>query len=132
MIKTAIYARLSGDAAVAALVGTRIYPQEGPENAVYPLIIYFQVSGGDKSSRGLTGAQKHFRTLQQVDILARTPAEAIAIAAAVRAALDGHVNQSWGGVTIPAALFDDQFDGNFEPAPNIHRIIQQYRICYAE
>ena len=132
MIGAALFARLSADAAVAALVGTRIYPQEGPEDAPLPLISYFQVSSGDASSRGLSGAQKHFRTLQQIDIYARTALEAQQIASAVRASLDGQVNQNWGGVTIPAALFDDQFDGNFEPDPNVHRIIQQYRIVVAE
>ena len=132
MIHAAIFAHLSADAGLTALVGTRIYPQEGLENAVYPLISYFQVSSGDTWSRGLTGPQRHFRTLWQFDIIARTPIEAIAVAGALRAALDGLVNQTWGGVSIPASLFDDQFNGNFEPAPNVHRIIQQYRICYAE
>ena len=132
MIGAALIARLTADSALAALVGTRIYPLEGPEEATYPLITYLQVSSGDNSSRGLVGAQKHFRTLQQIDIYARTALEAQAIAVAVRASLDGQVNQTWGGVTIAAALFDDQFDGNFEPDPNLHRIIQQYRIAVSE
>jgi len=132
VIGQALSARLTGDSAVTALVGTRIYPMEGPKDAAYPLITYMQVSSGDNSSRGLTGAQKHFRTLQQIDIYGRTALEAQAIASAVRASLDGQVNQTWGGVSVPAALFDDQFDGNFEPNPNLHRIIQQYRIVVSE
>lgn len=130
MIGAAIYARLSGDAGVSALVGTRIYPGAGPEGATYPLVLYNQIDSG--AVRDLSSATDHFRTLQQIDVYATTKSSAVAIAAAVRASLDYKLNQTWGGLSIPASRFDDQFDSGFEEGSNLHRIIQQYRISYKE
>ena len=130
MIGAAIYARLSADAGVSALVGTRIYPGAGPENATYPLVLYNQIDSG--AVRDLASVTDHFRTLQQIDVYAATKGNAVAIAAAVRASLDYKLNQTWGGLSIPASRFDDQFDSGFDEGSNLHRIIQQYRISYKE
>lgn len=130
MISTALYSRLSTDAGVTALVGTRIYPQRGPENATYPLVLYQMIDSGPV--RDLASATDHFRTLMQIESYATTQLAAEAIAAAVRASLDYKINQTWGGVSIPASRFDDQFDSGFDEGSNLHRIIQQYRISYKE
>lgn len=127
MIGSGLFAKLSGDAAVTALVATRIYPEGGvPKDATYPLVTYMQVSAG--AVRRLDGAATGFATLQQIDIYARTHAAAEAIAAAVRACLDGRPRETWGPLTVMASSFDEQFDGSFEERPDLHRIIQQYRI----
>lgn len=131
-IAGAIYSKLSGTSAVTALCGTRIYPGTGPESADYPLVITQQISAGVADTRSLDGPARHFRTLYQIDVMGSTQASVQALAKAIRQALDNVVNATWGGVSIKASMFDDQFDGNFEPAPNVYRIIQQYRIVYQE
>lgn len=133
MLATALFARLTSVSAVTALVGTRSYPGAGPENPIYPLILYGQINSGAGDARTLTGAAVYFRTLQQIDIYARTRATVEATAKAVRGALDGvEAETMWGGLTIMLSMFDDQFDSAFEADTNLHRIIQQYRITYKE
>ncbi|MEO9521714.1 MAG: DUF3168 domain-containing protein [Parasphingorhabdus sp.] len=130
MIAEAIYSRLSTDAGVTTLVGTRVFPMVAPENEDYPLITYQQIDAGP--ARDLGSATDHFRTIQQIDIYSRNKIEAQNVADAVRAALDHKINQTWGGKNIPSSRFDDQFDSGFEESTNLHRIIQQYRISYKE
>jgi hypothetical protein len=136
MIGNAVFARLASVSGVTALVGanpSRIYPGVGPENPSYPLVLFNQVSSGQADARGLIGAAKYFRTIQQIDIYAATRSQADGLANAVRAALDGIESETtWGGMTIMLSMFDDQFDSGFEPDVNLHRIIQQYRIVYKE
>lgn len=132
MISTAIFAKLSGVTAVTDLVGTKLYPQQAPADAEYPLVTFAQVTDGSKETRPLTGQVKLFRTLQQFDIYSRDRANVDAIANAIRGAIDAVTNETWGGMAIKAAIFDFQLDGNFEPDPNLFRIIQQYRISYLE
>jgi len=126
MIGPALFAKLTGDSGVSSLVATRVYPQIAPENADYPHLVYQQISAGP--ARRLDGASDTFGTLQQVDIYARTKAVAETVADAVRACLDGRGRETWGATVIKASTFDEQYDGSFEETPNLHRIIQQYRI----
>lgn len=130
MIDAALHEALTADAAVAADIGTRAYPQNAAPHSDYPLVSYMQIAAGVEETRKLDGPVSHFRTLWQIDIYARTRAAAIALADKVRAALDGKINEEWGGFTILAAIFDDQRDGTFEADANLHRIIQQYRISW--
>lgn len=130
MIDAALFARLTS-ATASAIIATRAYPQKAPPDATYPLLTYFQVTAGVEDTRVLAGPVTHFRTLQQIDLYARTRAAAIALANAVRTDLDGLVNQTWGGLSIKASIFDLQLDLTFEAEPNLHRIMQQYRIAYA-
>jgi len=132
MISTAIIAKLDSVSAVTDLIGTKVYPQQAPAGVDYPIVTFSQVTDGSKETRPLVGAVKLFRTLQQFDIYSRDRAQADAIANAVRGALDAVTNETWGGLTIKAAIFDFQLDADFEPDPNLYRIIQQYRISYLE
>lgn len=132
MIDVALFARLTKDSAVSALIDTRVYPQVAPPKAVYPLVTHMLVDDGSRSARPVAGAATLFRTLNEVDIYARRRLEALELAAAVRAALDGKINEVWGGMAIKASMFDRQFDGSFDADPNLHRIIQQYRISFSQ
>lgn len=132
MIAVALYAKLSGTTAVTDLISTRVYPDVAPEGAIYPFVTFQQVSDGNLDARPLVGAATYFRTLQQIDIYARLRSEADAVANAIRGALDGATGQTWGGVAIKAALFDQQIDADFEEDANIRRVIQQYRVVFQE
>jgi len=136
MIGNAIFARLASVSGVTALVGanpSRIWPGAGPETPARPYLLYNQISSGAVDTRALRGRARIFRTLQQIDVYADTAAQADALAKTVRGAFDGIDEETtWGGMTIMLSMFDDQFDSGFEPATNLHRIIQQYRIVHKE
>lgn len=136
MIGNAVFARLASVSGVTELVGSnpsRIWPGAGLETPTRPYVLYNQISSGAADTRALRGRAGIFRTLQQIDVYADTYSDALALANAVRGALDGVESETtWGGMTIMLSMFDDQFDSGFEPATNLHRIIQQYRIVYKE
>jgi hypothetical protein len=48
-LNSAIYSKLSGGTALAALVGTRIYNQQAPEGAALPYVVFSVQGGGDEN-----------------------------------------------------------------------------------
>ena len=74
-VNEAVYAALTGDATLAALVGDRIYKQFPPEQTTYPNVCYKQVSGGADNADGLPAVA---RARIQVDIRAETGMDDIA------------------------------------------------------
>ena len=60
MLDAALHDALTADAAVAAEIGTRAYPQVAPEGADYPMITYFQVAPGVEETRNVSGPVAHF------------------------------------------------------------------------
>jgi len=42
-----IYTKLAADSALTAIVGSRIYDQEAPQNATYPYVVFSFLSGVD-------------------------------------------------------------------------------------
>lgn len=87
MIEEAINARLSSWPALAALIADRLYPMEAPQNAPAPYVIYQRITGSRlRSIQGVSGqANPQF----QIDAYGITYAQAKAVAAQVRLALDG-------------------------------------------
>lgn len=132
MISEAIFERLGQVVAVTDIFGRRFYPGEPPEGTDYPIINWKQISSGSSDTRSILGPAKLFRTLQQLDLRGRNRNQLDLGAAAIRTALDDQHKKVWGGKIIRLSSFDDQFDLDFEPDPNLHRIIQQYRIVYLE
>lgn len=128
MIAEVMFARLSGAAAVAALVGARIHPLEVPQASTFPAVTYQQVSGPrDHSSRGPTGTA-NLRV--QVDCWAESYDGAIAVAKVVREALDGY-RGSQGGATVVSTVMLTERDLS-EPTPGLKRISQDYSIYLRE
>lgn len=48
-----LYGELAADAAVAALVGTRIYTGMAPHNATYPFVVFSLIDGFDHTTQGV-------------------------------------------------------------------------------
>jgi hypothetical protein len=88
-IESAIYARLSGFAALSALVAARIYPSEAPSNPTAPYVVFRRVSDFRPAAMGSdTGI---VRARFQIDSVAEAAsgASAYSTALAVRqAAMD--------------------------------------------
>jgi hypothetical protein len=93
----AIYAILAANAGVTALVSTRIYKDEGLQNATYPCVVFYQSDGWSEetltSSSGIRYAE------YEVMAFASTHIAAYNVAEAVRTALNRY-NGSAGGVTV--------------------------------
>ena len=79
---------LMDDAAVVALVGTRVYPKILPQNPGLPAITYQRISRVAVADN-LQGAGSLARPRVQVDAWAKTDADAITVGAAVRRRLNG-------------------------------------------
>ena len=131
MIEAALYARLT-----TPTMGAKVRDQVTSTQTDYEtgMVVYQQIAAGVEDTRSVGGPVTIFRTLQQIDIYATKKSRALALANEVRTRLDGQINQTWGGLTIKASIFDDQRAGNFQDTPEIsgvYRIIQQYRIVYA-
>lgn len=104
-------ALLTGDAATAALVGTRVYPATYPQTAVDPCVRYRKVAGGPgmtmAGSDGLAAEQI------QVDVRALTAASALSIRDAIVAKLHGFKGQQ-GDVMFQAIALDSDRGLDFE------------------
>jgi len=88
-LEEAIYTALSGDAVLAALVGTAIYPVEATQGSPLPRIVFSRQE--TENLAHLAGRGKHDRVQISVLCYANDPAEARVVAEAARAALEAAV-----------------------------------------
>lgn len=86
-LEGAIYAALAADAAVSALVGTRIYPVEAPQGTDRPFVIFSRQE--QETLAALTGRATHRAVQVAVMCIADDAGGAMALGRAVRDALDG-------------------------------------------
>jgi len=100
-LRTVVYDRCVAHAGIAALVGTRVYPDRLPEDATYPAITYLapvSESGATYHTHDGAGGRKESRV--QFSSYAATGDGADALADQVRAAWDGYQN----GCTVGRAF----------------------------
>ncbi len=86
-VEPKLYALLTADPTVSAIVGARVYPMVMPQRATFPAVTYFRVSGGQQNT--LDGYSGTENPRIQVDCWAKKYADVKALAAAIRAAMDG-------------------------------------------
>lgn len=113
-----IYAKLSADAGVTALIGSgsdiRLYPVYLPQKAAYPAVVY--TVGNAPNSNSKTDASTHDRAKVTFHIWAdaaqgQNGYQSVEdIDAAIRAALD-YVEGTAGGVTVDICHYDSSTDG---------------------
>lgn len=87
-IRAAVYAALVADAAVAAIVGTRVYPVFLPQTGREPCIVFTVIS--DVRVRGLAGTLGAAEARVQFDLRAMRLADAVALKEALRAKWEGY------------------------------------------
>ena len=105
MLGKAIYARLSEDSGVAALVGTRVYPfEQPPQNRVYPLITY-KIGGDEDDIQTYDGASQLTDDSVDVACIAESYSAAAELNEAIKAALNGQLG-TWGGIVVKGAFKD--------------------------
>jgi hypothetical protein len=98
--ETWIYSKLTADAALTALVGSRIYRGVAPEGAAFPFVVFFLMMGTGFDVMG-TGTARYITSGQWViKAVDRNPSASTASSVADRidAALHGQSGSATGGV----------------------------------
>lgn len=96
MIDQAVHSILISNAALAALVGVKIYNVEAPQESVVPVVVFQKISatGRELYHRGVL---PHCETRWQFTCIGETVTQAKQVAAAVIAALHGYYGASPDG-----------------------------------
>lgn len=103
--ETGLYSKLTGTAGVTALISARVYAITMPQNATLPAAVYYRV--GTPRYRDLDGPDAIETPLFQITCWADDPAEAKAVADAIRTAIDGD-SGTWGTCTIRECAVEDE------------------------
>lgn len=122
---------LTGDAGVAALVGTRIYWNTLPQGSVKPSICLHLISEINTHTMG--GTVDLEDSTVQVDCWAGTLADSLAVSEAAKLILDGYSG------TVAATVFQGVFKTNerqdFSKPSNgngeLHRVSSDYQVAHA-
>ena len=127
-LEEAVYSRLSGNASVAAIVSTRIYPQKIPQEAALPAVAYSRISATRvKAHAAPTGLA---RARVQVTCVAASYSVVKGLATAVRKALEG-VMGTVGGVTVQGSWLETDAD-EYGDAEGLYSVRQDFMVWYTE
>jgi hypothetical protein len=126
-IEDAIYAKLAGDAPIAALVGTRIYRLKMPDNPQLPAITYETSYGVGVES--FTGDSQLYMPIMRVHCWAERASVAQDMAIKVRAALLGY-SGTYSGLTIHRVL-EWSTTELFDPEIGIFHVAGTCRVWYS-
>lgn len=112
-MEASLFSFLTGNAGIAALVGTRVYPGIIPQSGVQPCIVY------NKSSRGrqqtFCSTSNLMVTRLEIDCYADTYIQSVALANAVTAALQEFSGDMYG-TDVPRIFLENEIDlSDIEP-----------------
>ncbi len=128
--ETALRVALLADPAIAALVGTRVYPMELPQNPTLPAIVYQRISTPGETPM-LKHAQVAPRIRIQLSLWAGTFGAVRQLAAAVDAKLDGYSGPNGDGTSLRLVWLANMSD-DYEPETKLYRVIADYRVIHTE
>jgi len=114
-----LYSSLSTDAGLAALIGSRMYPDDAPADVVTPFIVYYQFATPREQSMNCAIAISKPRI--QYSIYADTYAGAMSVADALRAAF---------AAASLLIIYEDE-RGSQDVTTGLHRRDLDVRISYA-
>jgi hypothetical protein len=133
MLGPAIYSKLHGDTAVAAVVSDRIFPEDVPQTLrTFPLIVY--TMGDAEHLSSYTGGTRLANRRVTIESAAMTYEAAQALADLVRLSI---ADQSgvWGGITVQGAFIESQSDAQQALVAgedyNVFVIEQEFLIWFA-
>ncbi len=101
MISEELFAYLSSDPGVSALVGTRIYPERLPQEPTYPCLLYLRVDITPDYSQD--GEDETHNGRWQISAFAKTYSDSQSLVSVVRQAMRG-----WQAVSGCPAYFLNQ------------------------
>lgn len=110
MLGKAIFNRLTTDAAVAALIGTRLYPKVVPAHVavVYPLAVY--VVEDESADTTYSGASGLVTARLTVACFGASASTRDALKSAVLDCLD-NADGTWAGVVVQGVFFENETEG---------------------
>lgn len=115
-----------GDSTVAALIGTRFYPDLLPQNAQFPAVSYNLVS--ETYGHVMRGPNVVSSARVQIDSWAETKEEAEAVSSAIHARLDAY--QGAMGTSVVQGVFAADGRDWIEPSEAIYRRSRDYIIWH--
>lgn len=130
-IEQALYVKVTGTAAIAALIGLRLYPGRIPQESALPAILYFKATGDRVHS--LAGPSGLADPTFQFDIYASGSGGYKVcknVARELRLALDGY-RGSVSGVNIQGIILDSEQD-MYEEEPELFRVSMDFRVWHQE
>ena len=135
-IRSGLRAFLLADAAVAAVVSTRIFPTRMPQGEKGTSIVYLRISGlGDHT---LAGASRISRPRFQIDCWAQSPGAAADLANLVKERLDGYRGEMPYGTASPqlsieclGVFFENERDG-FDADNEMFVVSRDYFVWHRE
>lgn len=129
MLEAGLESLLRADTTFAALVGTRIYPVQGPpSNPTYPYVVY-QNAPSPATAYTFEGRRLQDKTIQ-FDVYARTYKEGKVIFAAIEGVLSGFSGLLPDGTRVLFATQVNEMD-NFDKDQRSYRSVCEYQIQYS-
>lgn len=133
MIEKALVARLLSQAAVTALVGTRVHPNGLPQDPTFPAVSYTRISGVHEHSHSgvsnLITARFQFNSWAD-DVAGAGYGQAKALAKVVRVALDAYVGAD-ANADIRTILVEDDRDAE-DLDRHLQFVIMDAMVIYKE
>jgi hypothetical protein len=114
-----LFTSLTTDPSLSALIGTRLYPNDAPQDPVLPFIVYYEFA--NPCDQAMTGQIAVNKPRVQYSIYAGSYVDAMAVADALRPALLA---------TGELVVFEDE-RGNNEATTGMHRRDIDVRFSYA-
>ena len=129
--ETALYSYLSNFAGLAALVSTRIYPRQLPQNSTLPAVVYQRISGPRVHAMGSDPGITYPR--YQFTCHGTTPASAEAVSDQIRRAFQNY-SGTMGGVGGVTVHYCESEDGpnDYDPTTNSYRSVIDVEIWHGE
>lgn len=122
-LRIALFDLATNNGGISALISTRFYWRQLPEAIIYPACRYMVVSSERTTAHdGATGLEI---ASIQIDVIGETSASCRALAAAVKAALDGVKDATYGIKSMRTNELDE-----FEEADNLWRIVLEFLVQY--
>lgn len=139
MMQEGLFGYLTAQAGITALTGSRVYPLVIPQRSYdevsrQPCLVY---TVSRERAVSFSGTNNLVSASVQLDSYARTYAEALTLAAAVRTALVDF-SGTWTSTASPQGVTKVQrvFIRNeielTDPEPGLYRVMQEYQVWYEE
>lgn len=114
---------LTGDVAVTAIAGSRVYLHQAPQGVTLPCITFFQITSDPNNN--LSGPSDLYRERWQIDCWSDRYSSAIGLASAVKTAVLGSVGEN----NLESVVLLSEL-AQFEPENDLHRLILDFSLWH--